>query len=122
MLKLLVDTNLSSKLADRLRESGYDCSHWKDIGDPAAPDAELFDWAKRIGAVVITRDIGFSGILAATQFDAPSVVQVRCNDSFSATLFPIVFQALQQSEEQLRLGALVSVAENRLRIRLLPHK
>jgi predicted nuclease of predicted toxin-antitoxin system len=120
MLTLLVDVNLSSKLAVRLREAGYDCQHWKEIGDPKAPDAELFDWAKRNRAVVITRDLGFSGILAATQFDAPSVVQVRCDDSYSTLVFPTILQALQQSEEQLRRGALVVVTENRLRIRTLP--
>jgi len=154
MLKLLVDMNLSKKLADCLRESGYDCFHWKDIGDPRVPDAELFDWAKRNNTVIITRDIGFGGILAALQgfshnetyqqmrtgvpisgfnlprrvfffktkppLDIVSVLQVRCNDSFSAGLCPIIHQALRQSEEQLRQGALVMVTENRLRIRMLP--
>lgn len=154
MLKLLVDMNLSEKLADRLRESGYDCCHWKEIGDAKAPDAELFDWAKRSNMVIITRDIGFGGILTAIQgihlneaymhtgtvrstseshpprrmffFKVPppnnviSVVQVRCNDSFSVLLCPIILQALRQSEEQLRRGALVVVTENRMQIRTLP--
>ena len=120
MLKLLVDMNLSNRLADRLCKAGYDCRHWKEIGDPKAPDTELFDWAKCNGAVVITRDIGFGGILAASNFDAPSVILVRCRDSFSALMFPIVHQALRQTEEQLRQGALVVVTENRLRIRMLP--
>ena len=120
MLKLLVDMNLSSKLADRLCEAGYDCRHWKEVGDPKAPDTELFDWAKRNGAVVITRDIGFGDILAATNFNTPSVLLVRSKDSHSALVFPMILQALQQAEEQLRLGALVVVTENRLRIRRLP--
>ena len=122
MLKLLIDMNLSNKLAVRLREAGYDCRRWNEIGDSSAPDTELFDWAKRNGAVVITRDLGFGGILAATQFDTPSVVQVRCEDSHSKSVFPILFQALQQAEEQLCQGALVVITENRLRIRALPLK
>lgn len=121
-MKLLVDMNLSSKLADRLREAGYDCRHWKETGDPKAPDTELFNWAKRNGAIVVTRDIGFGDILAASNFDAPSVLLVRCNDSFSALVFPIILQALRQAEEQLRQGAMVVVTENRLRIRMLPLK
>ena len=120
MLKLLIDMNLSDKLVERLCEAGFDCQHWKTVGDPKAPDTELFDWAKRNDAVVITRDLGFSGILAATQFDAPSVVQVRCVDSHSKSAFPIILQALQQCEDHLRRGALVVVSENRLRIRTLP--
>ena len=122
MLKLLVDMNLSGKLAGRLREAGYDCRHWKEIGDPKAPDTELFDWAKRNGAIVITRDIGFGDILAASNFDAPSVMLIRCNDSFSTLVLPVILQALRQTEEQLRLGALVVVTESRLRIRMLPLK
>jgi predicted nuclease of predicted toxin-antitoxin system len=122
MLKLPIDMNLSSKLADRLCEAEYDCRHWKAIGDPKAPDPELFDWAKRNDAVVITRDIGFGSILAASNFDAPSIMLIRCSDSFSAGVFPIVLQALRQTEEQLRQGAIVVVSENRLRIRMLPLK
>ena len=120
MLKLLVDMNLSSRLADRLCEAGYDCRHWKEVGDPKAPDTELFDWAKRNRAVVMTRDIGFGDILAATNFNAPSVLLVRSKDSHSALVFPILLQALRQTEAQLQQGALVVVTENRLRIRLLP--
>jgi predicted nuclease of predicted toxin-antitoxin system len=122
MLKLLIDMNLSSRLADRLCEAGYDCRHWKEIGDPKAPDTELFDWAKLNGAVVITRDIGFSDIAAASNLRVPRVMLIRCNDSFSAYVFPTILQALQQTEEQLRQGALVVVTESRLRIRMLPLK
>lgn len=120
MLKLPVDMNLSEKLAQSLRAEGYDCRRWHELGDPKAPDTELFDWAKRNGAVVITRDLDFSAILAATQLDAPSVVQVRCDDSHSKPVFPIVLQALRQCEEQLSRGALVVVTETRLRLRSLP--
>jgi predicted nuclease of predicted toxin-antitoxin system len=120
MLRLLIDINLSHKLADRLREVGYNCQHWKEVGVPTAPDTELSRWAKQNNAVVITRDLGFSNILVATRFNAPSVIQVRCNDSHSASLFPVILQALRQSEEQLHQGALVVVTENRLRIRTLP--
>ena len=122
MLKLLIDMNLSDKLVSHLSEAGFAPRHWKTVGDPSAPDTELFNWAKRNSAVVITRDLGFGAILAATQFDAPSVVQVRCEDSHSSAAFPIILQALQQCEEHLRQGALVVVAENRLRIRMLPLK
>jgi len=121
MLKLLIDMNLSDKLVGHLREVGFDCRHWKEVGDPKAPDTELFDWAKCNNAAVITRDLGFGAILAATQFDAPSVVQVRCEDSHSTSAFPIILQALSQCEEQLRQGALVG-SENRLRVRMLPLK
>jgi hypothetical protein len=47
---------------------------------------------------------------------------VRYNDSFSTLVFPIILQALWQTEEQLRQGALVVVTESRLRIRMLPLK
>ena len=90
MLKLLIDMNLSDKLVEHLRGAGFDCQHWKEVGDPKAPDTELFDWAKRNDVVVVTRDLGFGSILAATQFNAPSVVQVRCEDSHSKSAFPII--------------------------------
>ena len=112
--------NLSDKLVKHLREAGFECQHWKEVGNPKALDRELFDWAKHNDAVVITRDLGFSDILVATQFDAPSVMQVRCVDSHSKSAFPIILQALRQCEDHLCRGALVVVSENRLRIRTLP--
>jgi predicted nuclease of predicted toxin-antitoxin system len=42
-----------------------------------ASDADIMAWAKARDWCVITNDLDFSAILAATHADGPSIVQIR---------------------------------------------
>jgi predicted nuclease of predicted toxin-antitoxin system len=82
-VKLLVDMNLSSSWVDRLAPHGFEAVHWSTIGDATAPDVEILAWASEHQFVVITNDLDFSGILAASAGATPSVVQIRAQDLLS---------------------------------------
>ena len=75
-MKLLVDMNLSPSWVDRLSQHGFEAVHWSTIGAATAPDAEILVWAREHRFVVITNDLDFSAILAATPGQTPSVVQI----------------------------------------------
>ncbi len=77
-------------------------------------------WALTNGYVVFTHDLDFGAILAATQANAPSVIQVRTQDVMPAHLEPVIVAALQQYGAELVAGALIIVHEGRLRVRILP--
>src|SRR5262249_6771498 len=47
------------------------------VGLPDASDAELMQWAATNGYIVLTADLDFGAILAATRDARPSVVQIR---------------------------------------------
>ena len=66
--------------------------------------------------------IDFGAILAATDADSPSVIQIRTQDPTPEHCGQIVTQALHLYADALTAGALVSVDENRARVRLLPMK
>ncbi len=65
-MKLLVDMNLSPRWTLLLAGNGFDASHWSAVGAPDAPDAEIMAFARSGDHVVLTHDLDFGAILAAT--------------------------------------------------------
>lgn len=77
-------------------------------------------YAKANGCVVITHDLDFSSILAATGGDKPSVVQIRADDTNPNAIGEAVATALRQMTLELDEGALLTIDPKRARLRLLP--
>jgi len=119
-MKIVIDMNLTPLWVDVLTGHGWQAVHWSTIGDPRAKDSEIMNWALTNGYIVFTHDLDFGAILAATQANAPSVIQVRTQDVMPAHLEPMILAALRQCEAELEAGALVIVHEGRLRVRMLP--
>ena len=121
-MKLLVDMNLSPNWVDRLARHGFEAVHWSTIGAATAPDDEILTWAKEYQFVVITNDLDFSAILAASAGASPSVVQIRTQDLLSDAAVTIVAQATEAHREDIERGALLSIDEGGSRVRMLPLK
>jgi predicted nuclease of predicted toxin-antitoxin system len=85
-MKLLLDMNLSPRLEMILSEAGFHVAHWSRVGRTDASDAEIMAHARANDLVVLTHDMDFSAILAATNADKPSVVQIRAVDLTPETL------------------------------------
>ena len=110
-MKILIDMNLSPEWIQVFSKYGIDSVHWSTVGNPAASDRAIMNWAKTNSYVIFTHDLDFGAILAATQADAPSVIQVRVQDVFPGNLENLVIQVLGQFESQ---------HETRSRVRILP--
>jgi predicted nuclease of predicted toxin-antitoxin system len=119
-VKLLVDMNLSPSWVDRLARHGLEAVHWSTIGAATAPDSEILIWANEHGFVVITNDLDFSSILAASAAATPSVVQIRTQDLLSDAVVSAVVDALEAHREHIERGALLSIDEAATRVRVLP--
>jgi len=119
-MKVLVDMNLSPRLASLLSAGGFEATHWSTVGPADAPDADIMAHAKANDFVVLTHDLDFSAILAATNAEKPSVVQIRAVDLTPETLAPPIAVGLRQCEAALREGALLTIDATRTRLRLLP--
>ena len=72
------------------------------------------------GYVIFTHDLDFGSILAATNAEYPSVIQVRSQDITPEHLSHLVVLALRQFKEHLDEGALITVDEKKFRARILP--
>jgi predicted nuclease of predicted toxin-antitoxin system len=119
-MKLLVDMNLSPRWIALLTNSGFEALHWSTVGQANARDTEIMAWAAANGYIVVTHDLDFSAILAATQGVAPSVVQVRAEDVSPDVIGPKIARALHQMQAELEAGALLSIDDKTTRLRLLP--
>ena len=97
-LKLLLDLNLSPLWVAAFEARGYEAAHWSRIGDPGAPDRDILEWARSEGYVVFTHDLDFSRLLALTQAEVPSVVQLRSQSVLPDEIGTLVFATLRRSE------------------------
>jgi predicted nuclease of predicted toxin-antitoxin system len=119
-MNILIDMNLSPQLCGVLKTRGFQCVHWSEVGNPKADDTILMQWALRNEYVVLTHDLDFGAILAATKADAPSVVQIRTQDVLSSDMKTRLLEILLKYEAELSAGALIIVDENKSRVRILP--
>jgi predicted nuclease of predicted toxin-antitoxin system len=119
-MKILIDMNLSPDWIKVLNEAGIEAAHWSTVGDPRATDQTIFLWALTNGYIVFTNDLDFGTILAATQAEAPSVIQIRGQDVLPTSMGKRVISVLQEFEAQLEEGALITINFNRAKVRILP--
>jgi predicted nuclease of predicted toxin-antitoxin system len=112
--------NLSPRWVGLLTGAGMQAVHWSAIGRRNAPDTEVMAYATANDYVVLTHDLDFSAILAATHGEEPSVVQIRADDVSPDVIGLQIIAALRQMEFDLDEGALLTVDPNRTRLRLLP--
>jgi predicted nuclease of predicted toxin-antitoxin system len=120
MMRFVVDMNLSPAWVAFLRQAGFEAVHWSEVGRSDASDRELMLWADENGHIVITSDLDFSAILAATQRRRPSVLQIRSDVLTPQAIGGMVLHAIEQTREELAAGALISIEPQRARLRILP--
>jgi predicted nuclease of predicted toxin-antitoxin system len=119
-MKVLVDMNLSPQWASLLTGAGILAAHWATLGAANAPDSEIMAFAGANDYVVLTNDLDFSAILAATHGEKPSVVQIRAADLRVEAIGGQVIATLQRMADELGEGALVTIDPVRARMRVLP--
>jgi predicted nuclease of predicted toxin-antitoxin system len=103
-----------------LIHAGFDAVHWTSEGRADAPDIEIMQFAAANDLIVVTQDLDFGAILAASRGNKPSVVQIRADDTNPDRISAEVVRALRQAAHELAQGALVTVEPGRQRLTLLP--
>ena len=119
-MRLLIDMNLSPHWVETFNEAGIEAVHWSTLGSSNAPDTAIMAYARQNDYVVVTHDLDFGAILAATQGEKPSVVQIRADDVSPAAIGAHVILALKQMSMELDSGALLIVDPSRTLLRVLP--
>jgi len=119
-MNVLVDMNLSPSWVDFLTGAGFTAVHWSDEGAPNASDRAIMQWCAEREYVVLTADMDFSAILAASEGLRPSVMLVRGEILTPDGLGSAVLEAIHKTRGELAAGAIVSVDAQRARLRVLP--
>jgi predicted nuclease of predicted toxin-antitoxin system len=72
------------------------------------------------GRVVVTHDLDFGEIVAASGGRLPSVITFRLRDMRVGNVTRHLEALLQNHRDEMEKGSLVSVTEGRIRVRSLP--
>jgi len=70
-MKVLIDMCFSSAMVELLEKAGINAVHWSTLGRGDAPDSEIMKFAADKRYAVLTHDLDFGAILAATIGQAP---------------------------------------------------
>lgn len=119
-MKILIDVCLTPRWCEILNKAGFESLHWSNVGPVSASDADILEWARDRNYILLTHDLDFGAILAATSADAPSVVQVRTQHPRPEAIGELLVAVLRRYETDLADGALLVVDPARSRIRRLP--
>jgi predicted nuclease of predicted toxin-antitoxin system len=119
-MKILVDMNLPPEWARFFAAHGIEAAHWSTIGNPRARDSEIMAWARQQGHIVFTHDLDFAAIVATTNAEGPSVVQIRTQDVLPSAVGDDILQVLKDHGDVLAQGAIITVDKVTSRVRILP--
>ncbi|HET9080081.1 MAG TPA: DUF5615 family PIN-like protein [Trebonia sp.] len=121
-MRLLIDANLSPKVAVALGKSGFESVHVGDAGLLTAADRSILDYAAANDLVIVSADSDFGELLAARRgATRPSVVLLRSADRLTSEQQAALLAAnLPAIAGDLETGAVVTIARGRMRIRSLP--
>ncbi len=119
-MRYLLDQGLPRSTVHHLRASGFWADHVGDRGMATATDLEILAEARKEQAVVVTLDADFHAILALTRAVSLSVIRIRI-EQLKGNLIASIIERVQGSvAHELKAGAVVSVTEQRIAVRLLP--
>jgi predicted nuclease of predicted toxin-antitoxin system len=119
-VKFLIDMNLSPDWISVFEAEGWEAVHWSSVGNPAAEDNDVLGWARENKCIVFTHDLDFGTMLLFAGHHAPSVVQLRAQETSPSTMGSVVVLAIKQLAKELDHGALVTIDPTRARARVLP--
>ncbi|MCC6125770.1 MAG: DUF5615 family PIN-like protein [Pirellulales bacterium] len=119
-VKLLLDQGLPRSLASLLRDAGFDALHVSEILLSEAADAIILDYARENDRTIIAHDADFHTLIALSNATKPSVIRIRIEGMKAPALFSLIELILDSYQKEIVNGALLSVNEDRVRIRSLP--
>jgi len=119
-MRLLLDNNLSPRLAPVLGAVGWDVIHVRTFDLQRAAD-EVMRAARDDDRILVSADTDFGALLARSGESSPSMVLVRrVAGRRVSDLAAILIANLPAVEEDLRAGSVVAIGEDSLRVRRLP--
>lgn len=119
-MRFLADVGVSLRIVEQLRLSGHDVIHLSEEGLQTLPDPEIFQKARDEQRTLLTFDLDFGEIVAASAGGVVSVVLFRLHNTRSSFVLARLLSVLKDSSSELMDGAVVVIEEARHRIRRLP--
>jgi predicted nuclease of predicted toxin-antitoxin system len=119
-MKFLLDQNLSAAAAELLRASGTDVFHTREVGLATADDADILEWSREQGRILITHDADCHALLAMSGATSPSVIRIRIEGLREEALADLIGRVIKMTEGDLTTGSAVTVNARSIRVHRLP--
>jgi len=121
-MKFLADMGVSPQTVEALKDRGYDAIHISEEGLFRMRDAEILEKASQEDRIVLTFDLDFADLLAASVATLPSTIIFRLKKTLPDFVSARLLSVLSDCEGALEFGALVTIEDGRYRLRHLPIK
>lgn len=118
-MRFLIDEGLSPRENETLRNAGDDAVHLRELELLGATDEDVMATAAA-SRIVVSADTDFGELLAIRAAILPSVIILRQSDRTAHHQAQTILANLSQIESDLQTGAVVSLTDDRVRVRLLP--
>ncbi len=119
-MKFLADMGISPQTVALLRALGHDATHLQEQGLERLPDPAILTKAREEQRILLTHDLGFGELVAASGARLPSVIIFRLRDMRPIHVNRHLNQLLARYPVELAEGAVISVTEGQIRLRALP--
>ncbi len=119
-MKFLADMGISPKTVRFLHLLGYQAVHLHQEGLDRLSDTEILQLARRDGRILLTHDLDFGDLLAASKAEMPSVIIFRLRNMFPDHVNHYLRTIITSHAKDLEQGVIITVAEGGIRIRQLP--
>lgn len=111
---------VSQTTVQALRSRGEEAIHLRELNLHRLSDSEILTKARSENRIVLTFDLDFGDLLAASAGSSPSVVLFRMRNQTPAAVTPRLIEVLDVCGDVLTAGALIVVEDSRYRVRRLP--
>jgi predicted nuclease of predicted toxin-antitoxin system len=119
-MRFLANMGISPVTVAFLRQTGHEAIHLHEEGLDTLPDSQILRKARSESRVLLTSDLDFGDLLAASGETLPTVVVFRLRSMVPDNVNRHIGMLLAQHLTALEQGAIVSVAEDHIRVRRLP--
>lgn len=119
-MRFLADMGISPHTVIFLRGLGHEAVHLHEQGLDRMGDPAILEKARYEGRVLLTHDLDFGGLVAASGAKLPSLVVFRLRNMRPENVSRYLQSIIDEHEESLDRGAIISVTEGQIRVRLLP--
>ena len=119
-MKFLADMGISPKTVVKLRANNYNAVRLVEAGLEKLEDRDILIKARNEGRIILTVDLDFGYLLAISGAKLPSVVLFRLGNESREVIEEYLDYVLSRCSNELETGAIISVRDDGLRVRLLP--
>ena len=121
-MRFLSDMGISPKTVTFLQNFGYDAIHLHEMGLDKLPDSDILEKSVNEGRILLTHDLDFGELLSRSGAKMPSVIIFRLRNMSPTQVNLYLQEIITKHRDLLQQGAIISVTEGQIRVRLLPIK